>query len=58
MLTALRGGRRLIFENCIVWEENCNVERDGRGTTLRPSVYGHAMDALASRGDEGRGKLR
>ena len=25
---------------------------------FRPSVYGHTMDALASRGDEGRGKLR
>lgn len=33
-------------------------KRDWRGVHLRPSVYGRTTDALASGGDEGRGKLR
>ena len=38
--------------------KSCNVSEIGEGFDLRPSVYGHTTDALASRGDEGRGKLR
>ena len=51
----------LIFEK---WQmeikENCNVYRDERvfKTNFLLSVYGRTTDALASGGDEGRGRLR
>ena len=38
-------------------KENCNVYRDARRKILL-SVYGRTTDALASGGDEGRGRLR
>ncbi len=60
MISLLLCEQGLIFDNCTVWVsiKSCNVSEIGEGFDLRPSVYGRTTDALASRGDEGRGKLR
>ena len=54
--------RDLFFDNCIVWEEKRLQRRSARLVSdplqVRPSVYGRTTDALASRGEEGRDKLR
>jgi len=40
------------------YQEELQRNENGEGFDLRPSVYGRTTDALASRGDEGRGQLR